>query len=82
IEAPRFGIVGRDLIVRAEVMERGGTGNATVIVRRAGVELGRRAFPTGQPFSLTTRIEHGGPNVLEIEVEPLPGELTTVNNRA
>jgi len=82
LEAPRFGIVGRDLTVRAEVLERGGTGQATVTVRRDGEEIGRRTFPTGQPFSLTTRIEHGGPNVVEIEVEPLPGELTTVNNRA
>ena len=82
IEAPRFGIVGRDLTIRAEVMERGGTGNATVTVRRDGEEIGRRTFPTGQPFSLTTKIEHGGPNVVEIEVEPLPGELTTINNRA
>ncbi|MGU3540131.1 hypothetical protein [Methylobacterium sp. A54F] len=82
LEAPRFGIVGKDLTIRAEVMERGGTGTATVTVRRDGQEIGRRAFPTGQPFSLTTRIEHGGPNVVEIEVEPLPGELTTVNNRA
>ncbi|KQU33249.1 hypothetical protein ASG63_15265 [Methylobacterium sp. Leaf94] len=82
IEAPRFGIVGRDLTIRAEVMERGGTGSATVTVRRDGEEVGRRTFPTGQPFSLTMRIEHGGPNVVEIEVEPLPGELTTINNRA
>ena len=82
IEAPRFGIVGRDLTIRAEVMERGGTGSATVTVRRDGEEVGRRTFPTGQPFSLTMRIEHGGPNVVEMEVEPLPGELTTINNRA
>ncbi|MCJ2036558.1 hypothetical protein [Methylobacterium sp. J-068] len=82
IEAPRFGIVGRDLTIRAEVMERGGTGSAAVTVRRDGEEVGRRTFPTGQPFSLTMRIEHGGPNVVEIEVEPLPGELTTINNRA
>ncbi|WP_336485418.1 hypothetical protein [Methylobacterium nigriterrae] len=82
IEAPRFGIVGRDLAIRAEVMERGGTGNAVVTVRRDGEQIGRRSVPTGQPFSLTTRIEHGGPNVVEIEVEPLPGELTTINNRA
>ncbi|GJE57654.1 MULTISPECIES: hypothetical protein [Methylobacterium] len=82
LEAPRFGIVGKDLTIRAEVQERGGTGSATVTVRRDGEELGRKTFPTGQPFSLTTKIEHGGPNVVEIEVEPLPGELTTVNNRA
>ena len=82
IEAPRFGIVGRDLTIRAEVMERGGTGSATVTVRRDGTEIERRSVPTDRPFALTTRIEHGGPNVVEIEVEPLPGELTTVNNRA
>ena len=63
-------------------MERGGTGSAIVTVRRDGEDVGRRTFPTGQPFSLTMRIEHGGPNVVEIEVEPLPGELTTINNRA
>ncbi len=82
LEAPRFGIVGKDLTIRAEVQERGGTAQATVTVRRDGEEIGRRTFPTGQPFSLTTKIEHGGPNVVEIEVDPLPGELTTVNNRA
>jgi hypothetical protein len=82
LEAPRFGIVGKDLTIRAEVMERGGTGHAVVTVRRDGEEIGRRDVATDKPFSLTTRIEHGGPNVVEIEVEPLPGELTTVNNRA
>ncbi|KQP59158.1 hypothetical protein [Methylobacterium sp. Leaf108] len=82
IEAPRFGIVGRELTIRAEVMERGGTGNAVVTVRRDGEEIDRRSVSTGRPFALTTRIEHGGPNVVEIEVEALPGELTTINNRA
>ncbi|MCJ2019636.1 hypothetical protein MKK84_19720 [Methylobacterium sp. E-065] len=82
LEAPRFGIVGKDLTIRAEVMERGGTGHAVVTIRRDGEEIGRRDVATDKPFSLTTRIEHGGPNVVEIEVEPLPGELTNVNNRA
>ena len=27
-------------------------------------------------------IAHGGPNIIEFEAEPLPGELTPVNNRA
>ena len=82
IEAPRFGIVGRDQTIRAEVMERGGTSHAVVTLRRDGEEIGRRDVATDTPFSLNLRIEHGGPNVVEIEVEPLPGELTTVNNRA
>ncbi|MFC6050902.1 hypothetical protein ACFPYM_23975, partial [Methylobacterium hispanicum] len=60
----------------------GGTGSAVVTVRRDGEEIDRRTVATDKPFALTTRIEHGGPNVVEIEVEPLPGELTTVNNRA
>ena len=82
LEAPRFGIVGKDLTIRAEVMERGGTGSAVVTLRRDGEEIGRRTVPTDKPFDLALKIEHGGPNVVEIEVEPLPGELTTVNNRA
>jgi hypothetical protein len=82
IEAPRFGIVGKDQTIRAEVTERGGTGAARVTVRRDGQELGQRSVRTGTPFSLTVRVEHGGPNVVEIEVEPLPGELTAANNRA
>ncbi|WP_298965611.1 hypothetical protein [uncultured Methylobacterium sp.] len=82
IEAPRFGIVGREQTIRAEVMERGGTGSALVTVRRDGEEVARKTVRTGQPFGLSLRIEHGGPNVVEIEAEALPGELTTANNRA
>ncbi|RVU18704.1 hypothetical protein [Methylobacterium oryzihabitans] len=82
IEAPRFGIVGREQTIRAEVMERGGTGSALVTVRRDGEEVARQTVRTGQPFGLSLRIEHGGPNVVEIEAEALPGELTTANNRA
>ena len=81
IEAPRFGIVGRDQTIRAEVMERGGTGQANVLVRRDGEIVLRREVRTGQPFALTIRVEHGGPNVVEIEVDALPNELTTANNR-
>src|SRR5918994_617783 len=82
IEAPRFGIVGRDQTIRGQVMERGGTGSAFVTVRRDGQPVLRREVRTGAPFALTVRIDHGGPNVVEIEAEALEGELTTANNRA
>ncbi|MDQ1686835.1 MAG: hypothetical protein QOC82_3572 [Frankiaceae bacterium] len=82
IEAPRFGIVGKDQTIRAEVAERGGTGSAEVTVRRDGQTVLRQQVRTGVPFSLSVRVEHGGPNVVEIEAESLPGELTEINNRA
>ncbi len=82
IEAPRFGIVGRDQTIRAEVSERNGTGAAAVTVRRDGQVVLRQDVRTGAPFSLTVKVEHGGPNVVEIEADGLPGELTTANNRA
>ena len=82
IEAPRFGIVGRDQSIRAQVMERGGTGSAFITVRRDGQPVLRREVRTGAPFNLTVRIDHGGPNVVEIEAEALDGELTNANNRA
>jgi hypothetical protein len=82
IEAPRFGIVGRDQTIRANVDERNGTGSAEVTVRRDGQEILRQQVRTGVPFALNVRVEHGGPNVIEIEADQLPGELTPVNNRA
>ncbi len=82
IDAPRFGIVGRTLTVRAVIDERGGPGMARLTVRRDGTELGSVDAPAGRPVPLSIPIEHPGPNVLELEVEPLAGELTPVNNRA
>jgi hypothetical protein len=38
--------------------------------------------PVGKDVKLSVPIDHGGPNVLEIEVEPGPQELTLANNRA
>ncbi len=82
LEAPRFGIVGKDQTIRAQVMERGGTGSAFVTVRRDGQVLTRQQVRADTPFSIQARIEHGGTNVVELEVEGLPDELTQVNNRA
>ena len=82
IEAPRFGIVGKEQTIRAEVSERGGTGTARVTVRRDGQPVLSEDVRTGAPFNLTVRVEHGGPNVVEIEADQLPGELTPANNRS
>ena len=39
-------------------------------------------MPVGRDVPLSIPIDHGGPNVVELEVEPGPRELTLVNNRA
>lgn len=82
IRAPRFGIVGREQIIEAQISERNGTGSAVVTVRRDGQTLARREVRTEVSFSVPIRIDRGGANVVEIEVAPMEGELTNANNRA
>ncbi|MFD2250706.1 hypothetical protein FHS82_001542 [Pseudochelatococcus lubricantis] len=82
VDAPRFGIVGRSQTIRVLIDERGGPGTARLTVRRDGTLLGSVQAPAGRPAPLSIPIEHPGPNVLELEVEPLDGELTAANNRA
>lgn len=84
--APAYGIVGQTLELTVKVEEPGagdGTGQpAQLIVRRYGE--GAEVFPArvGATHSIPFELTHGGPNVLEIEVNPGAEELTLQNNRA
>ncbi|MGL4729011.1 MAG: hypothetical protein ACRCWO_09665, partial [Bosea sp. (in: a-proteobacteria)] len=82
IEPPRFGIVGKDVMVKLQLEERNGPGRAAIIIRKDGEEIGRREMQAGAILQLPVRIDRGGPNVIDIEAAPLEGELTLVNNRA
>lgn len=83
IEAPRFGLVGKDQMVRLRVVESGGGGRPVALrVLRDGKETARLSVRPGEPVRIPVRIEHGGPNVVEIEAEGAPDELTLVNNKA
>jgi hypothetical protein len=84
VEAPRFGIVGRAQTIRFRVLDQGPNmpGRADVIVRRDGVEVDRREVAAGEVGAVEVEIAHGGKNIIEIEAEAVPGELTDVNNRA
>jgi hypothetical protein len=82
IDTPRFGIVGKTVNIRLKVDEKNGTGTSRVTVRRDGEVLMERAVRTAEPMELTVRIDRGGPNLIEIEADAIPGELTTANNRA
>ncbi len=83
ITTPRFGIVGQSQTIGFRVEDHGAqAGTAEVIVRRDGDVLDRRVVNVGPVVNFTVPIPHEGPNIVEIEAAPLPGELTQVNNRA
>ncbi|MBM3561773.1 MAG: hypothetical protein FJX48_01190 [Alphaproteobacteria bacterium] len=83
VEAPRFGIVGKDQIIRARVVDLGGDGaRIPISVRRDGEALPTFSPVPGDIVSIPVRIEHGGQNVVELEIPPAPGELTPLDNKA
>ena len=83
IAAPRFGIVGQPQTITYRVEDQGANaGTAEVTVRRDGEVIDQHTVPVGVQQNVQIPIPHGGPNIVEIEAAPLPGELTLVNNRA
>ncbi|HEX3881482.1 MAG TPA: hypothetical protein VHW66_02380 [Stellaceae bacterium] len=86
-QAPSFGLVGKDmpLTVRVEDLpkpEPGAPAEARVVWRKDGGPPHPLTAPVGDDVKLSIPIDHGGPNVIELQVEPGPHELTLVNNRA
>jgi hypothetical protein len=85
VQAPAFGLVGQPvrLSVRVDDLPRGShTGPAILSVRVDGGRERRMTAPVGQDAELPLLIEHGGPTVIELEVEAAPEELALANNRA
>ncbi|MDG5497093.1 hypothetical protein [Niveispirillum sp. BGYR6] len=84
VQAPSFGIVGKDVSVtiRVDDLPGGGDGAATVQLRRDGQPTEELTVPVGQEVSLTLPLSHGGVNVFELTVAAGPQELTLANNKA
>ncbi len=82
-EAPKYGIVGKDLTIGAEVLDSGADFEPVVVdVTHDGKPAGKIHAAVGTPLEIPVKIDHGGPNIIELSVEPVPGELTTLNNQA
>ncbi len=83
VEAPRFGIVGKEQTVRARVVDTGGDGaRAPISVRRDGEQLPTYSPVPGDIVNIPVKITHGGANIVELEVPPAPGEITLADNKA
>jgi hypothetical protein len=83
VEAPRFGLIGKDIVFTVKVEEANGPGDpVTVVVRRDGEVVTRVLARPGEPMKIPLRLSHGGRNVLEFDAEPMAGEITEINNKA
>ena len=83
VEAPRFGIVGKDQTISLRVLDTDDRGEPVAVsVKRDGIEVARRQARVGARIDVPVRVDHAGPNVVEIDVPTLPGELTGLNNKA
>jgi hypothetical protein len=84
IEAPGFGIVGREVEIRVAVDDLGvpnATGAARLTIRRDGEAPRTESVPIGRDHRIAVPIQRGGPTVVEIEAEARPGEVSVLNNR-
>ena len=85
IKAPRYGIVGQTREIEVAIRETGKAGRASdtakLTVRREGKPDEVRSAKIGGTVKLDMPFPHSGANILEIELETAPGELTPANNR-
>jgi hypothetical protein len=83
IEAPRYGIVGKDQVIALRVLDSVDHGEPVrLAVRRDGATIDELDAKVGERVNVEAPIDHAGPNVIELEVAPVEGELATDSNRA
>ncbi|WP_286800628.1 hypothetical protein [Oceanicaulis sp. UBA2681] len=82
-QAPRYGLVGDPVSFTLRIEDEGAaTGTAMVNLYVDGGDPISARVQIGQDVTVQAEIANRGPNVVEIEVEPGPGELSLINNRA
>jgi hypothetical protein len=85
LSAPRFGIVGSMQQIEVKVVDTAASptgGAANLTITHQGQPPVTRNVRVGETVEIPIRIDHAGPNIVEIAAESAPGELTEVNNRA
>ena len=84
IEAPNFGLVGRDATIRLAVDDLGVPAHdatAQLTIRRDGESPQTQTVQVGQETAIDIPITRAGPVVVELQADTLPGEVSTLNNR-
>ncbi len=83
-----YGLVGKDVTIEYHVEDKGppATGAtvkamADVVLRRGQEVIAETQVEVGKKDSITFKLDHAGPSVFELEVKPVEGELSTLNNK-
>lgn len=84
IEAPAYGIVGQDVIVRYRVEDPSAQGDefASVSIRQDNTPARMDMAPVNEDRTIKIKINHAGQNIVYIEAAGTDGELTLANNKA
>lgn len=87
-QSSTYGLVGKDVTIEYHVEDKGpvaagatGDAIADVILRRGNEIIAETRVNVGQKDTITFPLEHAGPSVFELEVKPVAGELSTLNNK-
>ena len=83
VEAPRFGLVGKDQVISFRVAQAGRIdGAASVTIKRDGKPIETIQARPDALNRVSVKIDHAGANLFEVTVGTVPGELTALNNTA
>lgn len=86
VKAPKYGIVGASRSLKLKVVEQGQSAQASHMVklkfRQKGSSEKTQFVQVGEEVTVPLNFPHAGLNLMEIELEEHPDEITTANNRA
>ena len=82
-QAPRFGIVGKEQLIRFHVEETNGPGTPVDVTIAYGKgQIADLSVKPGVSVEMPVTIDHAGQNIAEFTAAPLDGEISAQNNHA
>lgn len=82
VSAPTFGIVGEPMRITARVIDNTGNAPVRVTVSIDGQRVATTTARANREFSVDVQLAHRGRNMVIVEAEAGPQEITLANNRA
>jgi hypothetical protein len=84
-DAPAYGLVGQNVQLGFTVIDHGAADDGTpvrVTVGANGTVIWAQNVAVGTPVSIAVPVRHAGPTTILVQVVPLTGEVSTVNDQA